>query len=103
MASALTQGQIDTIKKTIAPYAQGITQVGVFGSRATGKAKANSDIDLVVYGSITEATIRRLYTLFTESSLPVKVDIVGYNLVAYPPLKRHIDGNVKILFTQRDF
>ncbi len=98
----LNDVQLKVIKSTLAPYSNKIEKIGLFGSRATGTARENSDIDMVVYGDISEQEVRRFYTLFMESSLPIKVDVVAYNLIAYPPLKEHIDNNIKILFTKQD-
>ena len=79
-----------------------VESVSLFGSRATGTYKSNSDIDLVLYGDIDSASIDRLWTLFHESSLPYKVDITAYQLTNYPPLKAHIDSLAKVLFTQAE-
>lgn len=98
----LTSQQLKIICSILIPYADKIEQVGLFGSRATGNFRNNSDIDIVLYGDVDEVIIHRLYTLFMESSLAIKVDINAYNLVAYPPLKEHIDNNVKTLFTKQD-
>lgn len=98
----LTERQLGIIKEVLAPYAQRIERVGLFGSRAMGTAKPYSDIDMVLYGIFDEALIDRLWTLFDSSDLPLKVDINAYNLIAYPPLKQHIDATMQILFTQSD-
>ena len=73
----------------------------MFGSRATGLYKPNSDIDMVIYGSVDEKTINRISTLFNDSYLPLKVDIHAYNLISYQPLKEHIDNNALPLFTAK--
>ena len=98
----LTEGQMDVLRKTLAPYANKIERAGLFGSRATGKARPNSDIDMVLYGSVATADIDRLRTLFDESGLSIKVDIQAYHLVTYPPFKEHIDNVMQILFTHDD-
>jgi predicted nucleotidyltransferase len=55
-------------------------EVWVFGSRAKGKAKRYSDIDLCVIGdaplSLTE--LAGLSDDFSESDLPYKVDVVDW-------------------------
>lgn len=98
----LTEQQLSVIKNIIAPYADKIDKVGLFGSRATGNFRENSDIDIALYGELDDLDVRRIWTLFDESNLAIKVDINAYNLIAYPPLKEHIDKNVKILFTKQD-
>ena len=98
----LTLQQLQTIAGILRPSADRITLVGLFGSRALGTWRETSDIDMVLYGPVSEADVDRLYTLFMESHLPVKVDVVAYDLVEYPQLKQHIDRVMQPLFTQED-
>ena len=91
----------DIIKHTLRPFADKIEKVGLFGSRATGTFKANSDIDMVIYGNLAEADIDRLWTLLDDSALPVKVDANAYNLIDYDPLKQHIDKTMLVLFDRQ--
>ncbi len=98
----LSQDQIEIIRHILAPYADKINKVGLFGSRATGNAKSTSDIDLVLYGDIDESIVNRLWTLFGESNLALEVDINAYDLIAYPPLKAHIDSTMQPLFERED-
>jgi predicted nucleotidyltransferase len=90
----LTPAQRQLIGAIFASVAtEGIEKVAVFGSRATGRYRPNSDLDLVVYGKVAnEALCDRLWTLFQDSSLPFAVDIHSYSAVLYPPLKAHIDA-----------
>ena len=97
----LSRQQVETIKRILATYANEITQVDLFGSRATGSYRPNSDVDLLLHGSLTEEPIDRLWTLFHESNLPFSVDVKGYELTTYPPLKIHMDKVRKRLFTQQ--
>ena len=98
----LTTEWLKIIRSIISPYADKIEQVGLFGSRATGNFRDNSDVDIILYGDIDDASVRLIYSLFMESNLPIKVDVTAYNLVAYSKLKLHIDNNVKTLFTKQD-
>lgn len=99
----LLPSQKNVLKEILSPYAQKIRQVGLFGSRATGKYRENSDIDMVIYGSLTPAEMDRLWTLFDASSLAIKVDVVAYDLITYLPLKAHIDAMMQPLFSPEDF
>jgi predicted nucleotidyltransferase len=98
----LTQHQLNIIRDVLAPYALAIERVSLFGSRATGTARANSDIDLVLYGPLREAMVNRIWTLFDESGLAIKVDVVAYDLIDAPALKSHIDAVGRPLFAQAD-
>ncbi len=86
----------------MAPFSDKIDFVGLFGSHATGKARENSDIDLVVYGTLNDYEVDRLWSLFDASALSVPVDVIAYNLPIYPPLKAHIDRVMQPLFQKSD-
>ena len=86
----LTHQQLRIIGDTLRPFADKITTVGLFGSRATGTYRDNSDIDLVLYGPLSAADIDRIYTLFEESPLPIKVDVVAFDRISHPLFKQHI-------------
>lgn len=91
--------QLDTLQSILAPFSEKIDCVGLFSSCAIGLYRPNSDIDLVIYGSIDEKTTNRIFTLLGDSNLPVKVDVQAYGLIDYPPLKERIDNNMLLLFT----
>lgn len=100
-AHGLTDRQLAVLRDILAPYAARIDTVGLFGSRAAGTARPASDIDLVIYGALSEAEIDRLWTLFDDSSLPVKVDVVGYRHIEPGPLKAQFDAAMRPLFSGR--
>ena len=97
----LSDASLTLLARTIAQCGEGVTRVDLFGSRATGAHRANSDIDLALHGDVTDATIDRLRTMFLESSLPVSVDVTSYER-AYPPLRRHIDAVARFLLSVED-
>ena len=98
----ISDARREIIRSVLAPFADKIDRVAVFGSHATGRARENSDIDLVIYGRLDQTDVDRLWTAFDESALIVTVDVVAYNLAPYPPLKRHIDEVAKTLFDHGD-
>ena len=55
--------------------------VWAFGSRATGKAKPYSDLDLAIIGDepLPLATLAALTEAFSESDLPWRVDVVDWS------------------------
>jgi uncharacterized protein len=79
-----------------------IEAVSVFGSRARGDYRRNSDIDLVLFGAVDEAVCARLGTLFRESRLPISVDLKSYDSIAYAPLRAHIDQVAQPLLVHTD-
>jgi predicted nucleotidyltransferase len=98
----LSPETLERIRCILQPFAASIERVGLFGSRATGRMRPQSDIDLVIFGPIDQTAIDRLWTLFSESSLEYSVDIVGYDLIVYEPLKHHIDSVEQTLFNHAD-
>ncbi|QMW23421.1 nucleotidyltransferase family protein [Sandaracinobacteroides saxicola] len=81
------------------PYAHRIDRVAVFGSRAAGTARPASDLDLVLYGPLTEAETDQLVTDLDESLLSLNVDVVAYERLRHPALKSRIDATAKTLYT----
>jgi len=94
--------QREALRRALAPLAGQVRSVGLFGSRATGRAKPFSDIDLVLYGAQDRAVVDRARTLMKESALDVGVDVVGYEFLDDPALRAHIDAVMAPLFSQDD-
>jgi predicted nucleotidyltransferase len=57
------------------------TEAWVFGSRATGRARRHSDLDLAIDAGrrLTLDEIARLAEAFSDSDLPYKVDLVDWH------------------------
>lgn len=94
----LSEREREILRAIFGTFADRIDTVAVFGSRALGRAHPASDIDLVVYGSIDDAAIARIWSLLDESSLAVTADVVRYDGLGDAPLRRHIDQCAKRLF-----
>ena len=94
----LSAGQVGVIREVLMPFAGRIGMVGLFGSRATGAWRPESDIDLVLYGPLSGADLDRIRTLFMESSLPMPVDVCLYEQVRGMPLGAHVDRVMRPLF-----
>jgi uncharacterized protein len=94
----ISTNETNMILEVVKPFIDQIEDVKLFGSRATGKYRVNSDIDLVFYGSLTQRTLDRLYTEFEESYLSKTVDVQAYHLIKNIALKEHIDNNSMPLF-----
>jgi predicted nucleotidyltransferase len=102
VSTGITEKERRVLSAVLAPFANAITEVGIFGSRATGLARKNSDIDLVIYGDLDVKAERRLWTLLEDSDLPVSVDLVVYSRINSPLLKEQIDTVAAPLFTQQE-
>jgi predicted nucleotidyltransferase len=98
----LTARQVETLRRVLAPFADRVESAALFGSRATGTARPESDIDLVVHGPVTDRDVGRMQVEFEESDLPMTVDVVAYDRIAHPPLRAHIDEVAVTLFRRAD-
>lgn len=98
----LSGSHLAMIAEVLAPFADAIDRVGLFGSRATRTQKLGSDINLVLYGPLTEPMVDRLWTRFSDTLLPFSVDVVAYSHIQEPGLKRQIDAVMWPLLVRED-
>ncbi len=102
MNHGLSERQLAVIREILSLYADEIVSVDLYGSRAAGTHRPDSDVDLVLHGTVEKHHVDRLRTLFIESSLPFSVDLTTRDDVAWPPLKRHVTAVARPLFTRED-
>lgn len=89
-AFGITQTQYNTILSIFSSFAD-IEEVRIFGSRAKGTHKPNSDIDLAIMNTISLQTLVHLTNAFEESDIPYKIDLVAYHESIPEALREHID------------
>jgi len=70
-----------------------LKEVILFGSRATGKAKPQSDIDLATRGISDLDRLGALKLDLEDSDIVQKCDVAAYERIGYAPLKQHIDAH----------
>ena len=75
----LPPAYLKMVKNILEMYIPGI-EVWAFGSRIGGQAKKYSDLDLAVIhdGSVALQKLALLEMAFSESDLPIKVDILDW-------------------------
>ena len=83
VAISLTPAQRRLVLDAIAAHLPPATKVWVFGSRANGRARRYSDLDLMIDAgrrlTLDETAI--LNEAFDESDLPYKVDVVDWHAI----------------------
>ena len=67
----------------------GSSKAIIFGSRAKGTWRNNSDIDIAVFGAGVK--IGRLQAQLDELPMPYKFDVICYEDINHKPLREHID------------
>ena len=68
-----------------------LTEVVLFGSRATGAATARSDIDLATRGIADDQRLGRLALDLDDLPIPQQCDLPAWEKITYAPLRRHIE------------
>ena len=69
-------------------------KVLIFGSRALGTYREGSDIDIAVFGrNISRETLRKFKIHYDDLNLPYQLDLIYYESIDNPSLKKHIDEN----------
>jgi predicted nucleotidyltransferase len=87
------------LRRALLPFRSRVREIKVFGSRATGRARRTSDLDLVVYGADPDI-LDALTEALEESLLPMTVDIVAYEAITSDLLRQHVDRAAKPLWPE---
>ena len=78
-----------------------LKEVVLFGSRAMGNYKRGSDVDLALKGTIDSNIVFQVHDgLEEETQIPYFFDVLNYHKLANQDLKKHIDEEGKIIWSQ---
>ena len=101
MQYGLSDITINTLNSIFRKYPC-IKQVVLYGSRAKGKFRIGSDIDMTLFtdGTFTHSDMLSITGDFDDSDLPYFVDVSIYDNISNPDLKSHIDRVGKVLYSQ---
>lgn len=80
---------IEQIKQVFS-YFEKIEKVVIYGSRAKGNYRYNSDIDLSLFGEITYDDLLKIEMQLDDLLLPYKIDLSIFNKIENEELKKHI-------------
>ncbi|CEN45857.1 conserved hypothetical protein [Capnocytophaga canis] len=81
---------------------ENIEKVIVYGSRAKGNFRYNSDIDLSIIGEISYDDLLKIELLIDELLLPYKVDLSVFNNINNSELKAHIERVGIVLYKKNN-
>ncbi len=76
-----------------------IDEVRIFGSRAKGSHRPESDIDLALFGRIDPKVVAAVAGELDELSLPYRFDVQAYGRIVNSALREHIDRVGQVLFS----
>lgn len=91
---------LEILRRICAKY-PAIRQVKLYGSRAKGNYRENSDIDLVAIGEIDRFYIANILLDLDETDIPYLVDLQSYSELKNRQLIEHID-RVGLVIYERD-
>lgn len=97
----LSENITSLIKEVFIKYPE-VETVKVFGSRAIGNYRANSDIDLILWGNIDDTTLGSIMLDLDELPTPYQFDVKLYNEINHKKLKEHIDRVGKVFYKKGD-
>ena len=96
----LTPHEIDLIRGVFRRF-PAIREVALYGSRAKGTYRPESDIDLALVGVDDDVQAEAVANELDELPLPYRFDVKAYGGIKYGPLREHI-ARVGILLYRRD-
>lgn len=79
-----------------------VQRVALFGSRAKGSARHNSDIDLAIWGNLKRSELLLLQQELEQLPLPWNIDLLLYEQINDAPLREHIDRLAVTLFQRQN-
>jgi len=100
MEYGLSDRTLNTLNSIFRKY-PGIKQVVLYGSRAKGKYRNGSDIDMTLKtdDTFTRTDLLRITGDFDDSDMPYFVDVSIYDRISNPNLKSHVDRLGKVLYS----
>ena len=100
MDIGLNASDIEKMTNIFSSHAQ-LEKVVLYGSRAKGTFKPNSDIDITIIGSqLNLSNLQQIETELDDLLLPYKIDISIYHHITNPDLIEHIARVGKVLFVR---
>lgn len=98
MQYGLTEGELSALTTLFAKYTT-IEQVILYGSRAKGNFRANSDIDITLVGeNVDRSTLNSLYTEIDDLLLAYQFDISIFHQLSNPDLVEAIEKTGKLIY-----
>jgi uncharacterized protein len=77
-----------------------VQEAKIFGSRAKGNFRPNSDIDLALSGNIPLVTLASIAGELEDLPLPYFFDVEAYDSIRHEPLREHIDRAGKTFYAR---
>ncbi len=94
----LPERSVAELHRIFANYPQ-VQKAVIYGSRATGKYRNGSDIDLTLYGNtLTQVILCKIIGDIDDSSIPYKLDLSIFENLEHTKLRDHIERVGKVFY-----
>lgn len=89
-APPLPAAELDLIRGVFRRHPE-VTAVCLFGSRAKGTHRPESDVDLAVWGEVDALRTQAIAAELDELPLPYRYDVQPFAAIRHAPLREHIE------------
>lgn len=96
----LSEATVSIIRAILQKFTE-IEKTVIYGSRAKGKYREGSDVDLTLFGNISAKTVAEVLDALDESFLPYTFDISAYDSIRNEQLREHIDRVGNVLYQKK--
>lgn len=79
-----------------------LQEVRLYGSRAKGTYRSNSDVDLALMGPVPALQAQAVALALDELPMPYLFDVQAYADIRHAPLREHIDRVGVVLYRAAD-
>lgn len=86
----LAPATAEAIRKVLRSHGE-VREARLFGSRAKGRARPESDVDIAIFGTLDERGIEAIAEELDELPLPFHFDVLSYSSIKNRELRKHID------------
>lgn len=87
------------IKQIFKNYPE-IEQAKIFGSRAKGNYRENSDVDIAIFGDLDLQKLGQIVLDLDDLTTPYSFDLKLYSEIKHPKLINHIDRVAKDFYNK---
>ena len=87
---ALTPAELESIRSVFRRHPE-VAAVKLFGSRAKGTHRPQSDVDLALWGDVDELAAQAIAAELDELPLPYRFDVVPFASIRLAALRAHIE------------
>lgn len=96
----LDERALQLIRSLLTGYPE-IAEARIFGSRAEGNYRPESDVDLALFGDVDSVFASLVASALDDLPLPYRFDMHAYPSIKHAPLREHIDRVGRALFVRQ--